>query len=41
MPSSFCVDGDAQRIEARWGSHERVPNDEHELTRPNGQEAKV
>jgi hypothetical protein len=47
VPSSFgmtfCVDGDAERIEveARWGSYERVPNDEHELTRPNGQKAKV
>lgn len=47
VPSSFgmtfCVDGDAERIEveARWGSYERVPNEEHELTRPNGQKAKV
>jgi ribosomal protein L24E len=47
VPSSFgmtfCVDGDAERIEveARWGSYERLPNDEHELTRPNGQKAKV
>ena len=47
MPSSFgmtfCVDGDAERIEVevRWGSYERVPNEEHELTRPNGQKAKV
>ena len=47
VPSSFgmtfCVDGDVQRIEieARWGSYERVPNEEHELTRPNGQKAKV
>lgn len=43
VPSSFgmtfCVDGDVERIEieARWGRYERVPNDEHELTRPNGQ----
>lgn len=47
VPSSFgmtfCVDGDAERIEveARWGSYERVPNEEHELTRPNGQKVKV
>jgi ribosomal protein L24E len=47
VPSSFgmtfCVDGDAERIEveARWGSYERLPNEEHELTRPNGQKAKV
>ncbi len=47
VPSSFgmtfCVDGDAERIEveARWGSYERVPNKEHELTRSNGQKAKV
>ena len=47
VPSSFgmtfCVDGDAERIEveARWGSYERVPSEEHELTRPNGQKAKV
>lgn len=47
VPSSFgmtfCVDGDAERIEveARWGSYERVPNGEHELTRSNGQKAKV
>jgi ribosomal protein L24E len=47
VPSSFgmtfCVDGDVDQIEveARWGSYERVPNDEHELTRPNGQKAKV
>lgn len=47
VPSSFgmtfCVDGDAERIEVetRWGSYERLPNDEHELTRPNGQKAKV
>lgn len=47
VPSSFgmtfCVDGDAEHIEveARWGSYERVPNEEHELTRPNGQKAKV
>lgn len=47
VPSSFgmtfCVDGDVERIEieARWGSYERVPNDQHELTRPNGQKVKV
>ncbi|HDR8993304.1 DISARM system helicase DrmA [Burkholderia cepacia] len=47
VPSSFgmtfCVDSDAERIEveACWGSYERVPNDEHELTRPNGQKVKV
>jgi hypothetical protein len=47
VPSSFgmtfCVDGDIERIEveARWGSYERVPNKEHELTRSNGQKAKV
>ncbi|MFZ4795819.1 MAG: helicase, partial [Blastocatellia bacterium] len=47
VPSSFgmtfCVDGDVERIEieARWGSYERVPNEEYELTRPNGLKAKV
>ncbi|ASK34550.1 helicase [Alcanivorax sp. N3-2A] len=47
VPSSFgmtfCVDGDAERVEVdvRWGSYERVPNQEHDLTRPNGQKAKV
>jgi len=47
VPSSlgmtFCVDGDADRIEieARWGRYERVPNDEHELLNSNGQKAKV
>ena len=47
VPSSlgmtFCVDGDADRIEieARWGRYERVPNDEHELLKSNGQKAKV
>ena len=47
VPSSFgmtfCVDGDAEciEVEARWGSYERVPNDEHEHTRLNGQKAKV
>lgn len=40
---TFCVDGDAAQveIEARWGRYERVPNDEHELTKPNGQKVKV
>ena len=47
VPSSlgmtFCVDGDADRIEieARWGRYERVPNDEHEISKPNGQKAKI
>ncbi len=47
VPSSlgitFCVDGDAEQIEveARWGRYERVPNDEHELLKSNGQKAKV
>ena len=47
VPSSlgmtFCVDGDADRIEieARWGRYERLPNDEHELLKSNGQKAKV
>ena len=47
VPSSFgmtfCVDGDAEciEVEARWGSYERVPNNEHEQTRLNGQKAKV
>lgn len=47
VPSSlgmtFCVDGDADRIEieAHWGQYERVPNDEHELLKSNGQKAKV
>lgn len=40
---TFCVEGDADQIEieARWGRYERVPNDEHELTKSNGQKAKV
>jgi hypothetical protein len=40
---TFCVDGDAEQIEieARWGRYERVPNDEHELRKSNGQKAKV
>ena len=47
VPSSFgmtfCVDGDADRIEieACWGRYERVPNDEHELLKSNGQKATV
>lgn len=47
VPSSFgmtfCIDGDVDciEIEARWGRYERVPNDEHELTKSNGQKAKV
>src|SRR5690554_2868711 len=47
VPSSFgmtfCVDGDLERIEVEvgWGRYERLPNDEHELTRPNGDKAKV
>lgn len=47
VPSSFgmtfCIHGDVERleVEARWGRYERVLNDEHELTRPNGQKAKV
>lgn len=47
VPSSFgmtfCVDGDVENIEVevRWGSYERVPNKEHDLTRPNGQKARV
>lgn len=47
VPSSFgmtfCVDGDAEciEVEARWGSYERVPNDDHDETRPNGQKVKV
>ncbi len=47
VPSSlgmtFCVDGDADRIEieARWGRYQRLPNDEHELLKSNGQKAKV
>lgn len=47
VPSSFgmtfCVDGDAEHIEveARWGSYKRLPNEEHEFTRTNGQKAKV
>ncbi len=47
VPSSFgmtfCVDGSVEciEIEARWGRYERVPNDEHELTRLSGQKAKV
>ncbi len=40
---TFCVDGDIDQIEieARWGRYERVPNDEHELLKSNGQKAKV
>lgn len=47
VPSSFgmtfCVIGDAEyiEVEAHWGSYKRVPNEEHELVRPNGQKAKV
>lgn len=47
VPSSFgmtfCVDDYVERIEveARWGQYERVPNEEHELMRPNGQKVKV
>ena len=47
VPSSlgmtFCVDGDVGQIEieARWGRYERLPNDEHELLKSNGQKAKV
>ena len=47
VPSSFgmtfCVDGSVDQIEveARWGQYERVPNDEHDLLRSNGQKAKV
>ncbi|MAL96784.1 MAG: helicase [Haliea sp.] len=47
VPSSlgmtFCVDGEADRIEveARWGRYERLPNDEHDLVKPNGQKVKV
>ncbi|KXJ47708.1 DISARM system helicase DrmA [Marinobacter sp. Hex_13] len=47
VPSSlgmtFCVDGDVDQIEveARWGRYERVPNDEHELLKSNGQKARV
>ncbi|MDT3754059.1 DISARM system helicase DrmA [Citrobacter freundii complex sp. 2023EL-00966] len=47
VPSSlgmtFCVDGDVDRveIEARWGRYERVPNDEHQFFKSNGQKAKV
>ena len=40
---TFCVEGDVEQIEieARWGRYDRVPNDEHELTKPNGQKVKV
>jgi hypothetical protein len=47
VPSSlgmtFCVDGDAERIEieARWGRYARLPNDEHEIAKPNGQKVKI
>ncbi|NHZ91045.1 helicase [Massilia sp. CCM 8733] len=47
VPSSlgmtFCVDGEVDEIEieARWGRYERVPNDEHEMLKSNGQKAKV
>ena len=47
VPSSlgmtFCIDGDANQIEieARWGRYERVPNNEHEISKPNGQKAKI
>lgn len=47
VPSSlgmtFCVDGDVDliEVEARWGRYERVPNNEHELLKSNGQKAKV
>ncbi|MTI79076.1 MAG: helicase [Marinobacter sp.] len=47
VPSSlgmtFCVDGDAEtiEIEANWGQYERIPNDDHDLLKPNGKKAKV
>jgi ribosomal protein L24E len=47
VPSSFgmtfCVDGNVERVEveAHWGQYERVSNEEHEQTRPNGQKVKV
>jgi hypothetical protein len=47
VPSSlgmtFCVDGEADRIEieACWGRYERVPNDDHEILKTNGQKAKI
>lgn len=47
VPSSlgmtFCVDGDAGwiEIEARWGRYERVPREDHEVYKSNGQKAKV
>ena len=47
VPSSlgltFCVDGDVERIEieARWGSYERLGNEDHEKAKPNGQKVKV
>lgn len=47
VPSSlgmtFCVDGDAHsiEIEACWGRYERLPNDEHEVSKPNGQKVKI
>lgn len=47
VPSSFgmtfCVDGKVERIEieARWGQYVRVPNEDHDHVRSNGQKAKV
>lgn len=47
VPSSlgmtFCVDGDAEKIEveAGWGRYERLLNEDHDLFKPNGQKARV
>jgi hypothetical protein len=47
VPSSlgmtFCVDGDVNRIEVemRWGRYERLSNEDHEITKANGQKVKV
>ena len=47
VPSSlgmtFCVAGDVNRIEieVRWGRYERLSNEDHEITKANGQKVKV
>jgi hypothetical protein len=47
VPSSlgmtFCVAGDVNRIEieTRWGRYERLSNEDHEITKANGQKVKV
>lgn len=43
MGMTFCVAGDVREleIEARWGSYERIPNDDHDHLRHDGKKARV